>query len=651
MGRHLRTPGMALLTLGCAWVVTACAEDWLPIAPDELKLAAEPAAPGASAIYLYSQVDRNDNDPSERNYERIKILTEDGRKYADIEIPYLKGTESVGDIRARTIRPDGTILNFDGKVFDKTIVKARGVKYFAKTFAIPDVQVGSIIEYRYRHDLASGYVFNSHWILSQELYTRKAKFTLRAYGQYALTWSWPLGLPEGTKAPEEHNGTIELETANVPAFVEEDDMPPANELKYRVDFIYSDESPGKDVNAFWKRFGKQSYRRVNDFIDERRTLGQAVTQIVAAGDPPLVKLQKLYARSQQIRNVSYEHDKTEQETKREDLRAVRTSADVWNRGYGDGLQVTWLFLGLARAAGFQADPVLVSARDQYFFNARVMNSAQLNTNVVRVKLDDKDLFLDPGAAYTPFGMLPWSETAVKGLRLDKDGGDWLAMPLPAAGDSRVERHASLQLSADGELQGKLTVTYSGLEAAWRRANERDDDDTERRQFLEDQVKYAVPIGSNVKLTNTPDWSSSAPTLVAEYDLRVPGFAESAGRRLLMSVGLFGNAEKHMFERAARVHPLYFEFPYQHDDDIAIELPAGWQVSSTPSKQAKEGDVLAFSSAVDQSGSTLHLRRSLTVNIMLVQVKYYDAVRGFFQTLRASDEQQIVLTQDKEAEKH
>ena len=54
------------------------------------------------------------------------------------------------DIHARTIHPDGSIVNFDGKIVEKTTAKANGLQYVAKTFTLPDVRPGSIIEYRYR---------------------------------------------------------------------------------------------------------------------------------------------------------------------------------------------------------------------------------------------------------------------------------------------------------------------------------------------------------------------------------------------------------------------------------------------------------------------------------------------------------------------
>ena len=63
-----------------------------PVSPDELKMTSEPQAPGAPAIILYRQVDRDDSGiiTHEDDYFRIKILTEEGRKHADVEIPFLK---------------------------------------------------------------------------------------------------------------------------------------------------------------------------------------------------------------------------------------------------------------------------------------------------------------------------------------------------------------------------------------------------------------------------------------------------------------------------------------------------------------------------------------------------------------------------------
>jgi Domain of Unknown Function with PDB structure (DUF3857) len=623
-----------------------------PVSQEELRMTSEPQAPGAPAIILFRQVDRDDSGLTahEDNYVRIKILTEEGRKYADVEIPFFKENgNNIVNIRARTIRPDGSIANFEGKAFEKSIAKAQGLKYMAKTFTLPDVQVGSIIEYYYTLDLAEHYIFDSHWILSDELFTKRAKFSLKPYtndySPVGVRWSWHL-LPAGTSEPQAGpDHIVRLEVNNIPAFHTEDYMPPENELKSRVDFSYSEETFEKDPTQFWKKTGKKLNDRVESFVGKRKAMEEAVAQIVSPNDSPEVKLQKIYTRAQQIRNTSYEVRKTEQEQKRAKEKEAGNVEELWKRGYGNGSDITWLFLALVRAARFEAYAVMASDRRNYFFNPNLMDRTRLDANLVLVKVNGKDVYFDPGAAFTPFGMLEWPETGVQGLRLDKDGGTWVRTMLPDSSASRVERHADLTISNEtGGLEGKLTVTFTGLEAMQRRVEERNEDEADRKKLLEDQAKEYIPAASEVELTNKPDWSSSSAPLVAEYKLKIPGWVSGAGRRVLLPVGIFSASEKHVFDHAERTHPIYFRFPFEKLDDVTITLPPGWQVNSLPPEPDEGGDgaPVGYTLKVENNKQTLHLTRKLRVDLLLLETKYYPTLRNFFQVVRKGDEQQIVM---------
>jgi hypothetical protein len=486
------------------------------------------------------------------------------------------------------------------------------------------------------------YFKEAHWILAEELYTRRAKFSLKPISSFLIRWSWPVGLPQGTSPPTDEHGMIHLETQNVPAFQIEDYMPPGNELKMRVDFVYSEGNDEKDPDKFWKNEGKSQFQRVEDFVGKRKAMEQAVAQIVGPNDSAETKLQKIYARVQQLRNTLFEAEKTEQEQKREKRKDTNNVEDVWKNGYGSGRQLTWLYLGLVRAAGLEAYPVLVSRRDEYFFKSAYMNPSQLNDNVVLVKLNGADIYCDPGTPFTPYGLLPWAETATAGLRLDKQGGSWVKTSLPPGSTSLITRKADMKLTDTGSLEGKLTVTFSGLEAVWRRLEERNQDETNRKKFLEDQIREYIPVGIEVDLTNKPDWGASSQTLVAEYDLKVPGWASGAGRRALLPVGLFGGPEKHVFEHANRVHPIYFHYPSNKVDDVTIELPLGWQVSNLPPLQNLDAKAALYSLKAENNKGALHLTRQVNLELLLVDLKSYPTLRNFFQTVRTGDEQQIVL---------
>jgi len=623
---------------------TASADDWQPISPEELKMTSLPEAPGAPAVILYRQVDRDDGRSAhEFNYVRIKILTEEGRKYANVEIPFFKETGTVLGIKARSIRADGSIAQFDGKVYEQTIVKAKGFKYLAKTFTLPDVQIGSIIEYHYMTDYNEAYVYDSNWVLSNELFTRHAKFSLKPNPDFALRWNWPEGLPAGTQPPKEDHGTIRMDAQNIPAFLVEDFMPPENEMKFRVDFIYSEEtSLEKDPAKFWKAESKKQNDKVENFVNKKKAMEQTVAQIVAGADSQDAKLRKIYAKVQQLRNLNYENEKSQQEQKREKQKEVTNVEDLLKRGYGNGTQITWLFMALARAAGFDASPVLVARRSDHFFKAIVMNARQLNDNLVLVKLDGKDLYFDPGTAFTPYGMLPWWETSVSGLRLGKDGGGWVETPLNDETQSKIERKTELKLDSEGTLTGKLTVTYWGSDAQSLRIEERIEDETSRKKLLEDMVRETIPAAIEVDLVNNPDWSSSSPSLQTEYSLKVPGWVAGAGKRALLPVGLFSSPEKSIFEHSGRVHPVYFHYPYRKIDDITIELPLGWKVASLAKSVDRDVKAAAYTMKSEDNSGSLHLTRLLRSDLVMVPPNSYGALRAFFQVVRTGDEEQVVL---------
>ena len=625
-----------------------------PPSPDELKMTSEPLAPGAPAVILFRQVDRDDNiyTPHEDDYFRIKILTEEGRKYADVEIPFFKENFDVVNVRARTIRPDGSTKDFDGKVFEKSLVKGRfegrQEKYLAKTFTLPDVEVGSIIEYYYTIDFHDYALFDSHWFLSHELFTKKAAFSLKPfvgggmYPNYTVRWSWS-NLPVGTTPPKEGaRGIIQMETSNIPAFPTEDYMPPADELKSRVDFIYEEGFGGKDQASYWRDLGKKRNSQLESFVGKQKEMQEAVTQIVSPSDPPEVKLRKIYDRVQKLRNTSFEVEKTEQQQKREKEKPAENVEDVWKRGYGNGIQLTWLFLALARAAGFEAYGCWVSGRNEYFFNHITMQGEKLNSNVVLVKLNGKELYLDPGGAFTPFGLLVWYETGVPGLKLDRDGGSWIVTTLPQPSESRIEKVAKLTLSDTGDLEGQLTITYTGLEAASRRVEERHADEVARKKYLEDHAISAIGAAGEAELTNQPDWTSSESPLVAEFKLKVPGWASNAGSRAMIPAAVFTAGEKSTFEHTNRVHPIYFRFPHEKVDDITIQLPPGWRVGSIPKAQETDAHVVHYQMKVDANPSSLHLTRKVSIDLMLLEVKYYPALRNFFQLVRSGDGAQIFL---------
>lgn len=146
--------------------------DWPAVNPDDLKMTSIKEQPGAPAVVLDREEIDDDMNNVQSVYERIKILTDAGREYANVEIPYSRRGFSITGVSGQTIHADGSIVPFTGKPFDKTVIKGGGIRINEKSFTLPDVQVGSIIDYKYSLRYEDHMLLPPEWEVQTDLFQR-----------------------------------------------------------------------------------------------------------------------------------------------------------------------------------------------------------------------------------------------------------------------------------------------------------------------------------------------------------------------------------------------------------------------------------------------------------------------------------------------
>ncbi len=633
------------------------AEGWPPISKEEWALNDDPTSPGASALILYREVTTDDVGAVETHRYRIKILTDEGKKYGDVEIPYLEKLYRIDGIRARTVQRDGTAVEFSGEVFDKLVAKAKKVRFQAKAFTLAGVRPGSIIEYSYQicwHEkfpdvlkhperyiiTASDTMLTAQWIIPEDLFTRRARFSLRPLPLARLVWD-AMGLPKDTRPQNQSDGSVLLELTNVPAFTEERFMPPERMLKARVDFLYVI-GAGDDPSLFWRSEGKQRASSFEKFIGDSKNVKRVVNESVAPGDSPESRLRKLYTRAQQIRFVSFEPGKTEKEERRENLKENKNAEDVLKHGYAFANEINLLFVALARAAGFDSAPVLVTARDRAFFQKNLLDRSQLSAMLAWVKAGRKDYYFDPATRFCPYSLLPWNETATGGIRVEKDSTLFVETPNPRSEDAVVERKASLQLDGEDGLRGQLQVRFRGHEALQHRLENRDRDEAGRRKALEDEVKGWLPAGSTVELRSVSKWDEAAESLDADFVLNIANYGAATRRRLLLPLAVFESMAVDAFQSSRRVHPVYFPYPYQELDEVSLQLPADRKVEALPAPRSQTALFGSYKASYENQAGSIKFQRRVVMDGTFFKVEEYPQLRAFFDSVRAGDEEPVVL---------
>jgi Domain of Unknown Function with PDB structure (DUF3857) len=621
-------------------------DDWLPVPAADLALKDNAASPGANAMMLYRESDMDSKESSVLEYVRIKIFTQEGTKQADVEIPFLKQQTDIRDVRARTIQPDGSIVKFDGKVFEKTIVKGSGFKYLAKTFTLPDVHPGSIIEYKYREQGDPHYYVDESWVITNSLFTRDARFSIKpdiSSSLLALQYR-QVGLPNGAIPVKQGNGTYVMDVHNILGLEDEEYMPPERALQVRVDFYYkslsdpSNETPPQ----FWNRKGKQRAEELDRFVNKKGALESDLSRTVAPSDTPEAKLRKIYARVQTIRNLSVEDWKTEKEEKQEQIKSNFSVEDVFKHNYATSRQMNYAFIGLARTAGYSAAEVQVAARSVNFFTPEILDPSQLTAAVVWVHAGTQDYYLDPSASSYPFGILPWYETSTRGLRCTKQGGEIITIPAAPPDQSTIVRHSDLILDADGQATGKLNVDFTGSAAAWRREQSHSADAAGHTKTIGDEIKSWLPSGSAVDRVAITNWDKNELPLHVECAVKIPGLGTDAGRRMLVPASVFQAHQPASFQPERRRYPVYIRSPYQEIDDAKLTVPDGYKIESIPVAQHLKPGIISYEISAVQQANVIEVKRLLVIDGLMFPVKNYPALRNFFNLVKSNDETQIVL---------
>jgi hypothetical protein len=643
-------------------------EDWLPVTPQDLQYKEVPGYKGASAVRLYYAQYINDNTASCFFYQRIKILNEKalagGNSYADVEIPILTlgdFVEDITDLKARTIKPDGSIVEFNGKPFDKVVFKGRGVKFAVKAFSMPDVSVGSIIEYKYRAILNIPALIDlkipvrDSWDIQSDLFTVKenlyyqpdtgARFQSSARVQFESGGERisrvMLNMKDIKEKLRENGLDVALDVNNVPPFEAEEFMPPENNFKPTVIFFTG--SRGKvDVDKEWLEIGKVYFDFYERIMGADHGVKEAAMKAIGEETDPAMKLRKIYERVQQLRNLTFERSRTTEERKAEHIQKNNNVADVLAHGYGNSEELTVLFVAMARSAGFDASVVMVPDRKRQFFVRDWTSRFQIDNRIAAVNLNGKDIYLEPGTRFCPFGMVRWNHTEIDALKLDRKGGTFIKAPSMSYDKSVTSRNATVTLSEDGTLKGSVVLEFKGAEALEHRLDALDRDEAGRKRDLEDELKAWLPAGSVVKMGASQGWDDSDTPLVARFDVEVPNYATTAGKRLLIPAFLFQLKQNQAFAHSQRKYPIYFPYPFTDNDVVTMKVPGGFTLESVPQPEDAKLAYARYQNVSNFDGLQLVTQRKLAFNAIYLPLERYSELKTFFGKVQTGDEQQAVL---------
>ena len=622
-------------------------EEWRPVDPAELSLKSPVVEPNADAEAIFWDIridDAGENDLVLNHYVRIKIFTERGRdEHSKIDIPYLGGTK-IKDVAARTIKPDGTIIELAKEdIIEKVVVKVSGLKLRTKTFAFPGIEPGAIIEYKWKEVASNTSAHNMRLQFQRDIPVqsityhikppREAFFDVRAFNM------------EKFQFHKEKDGFQTTTVTKMPAFHEEPLMPPEDSVRAWAMVRYSGTFAMLSSYYFLANsiyIGFQPFMKVDDQIKKK------AIEITVDAKTPEEKIQKIFEFCRaSIKNTNDKNSGFSDE-QLEKLKENKKPSDTLKRGVGPGIDINLLFAALANAAGFETRVALLPDRGRRIFDRNELIPGALRPSNIAVKVGEGWKFFDPGLPYIAQGMLRWQEEGVEALLAD-ERPTWVTTPMTPADKSKEKHIADLRLDENGTLEGDITVEYSGHLAVERKIFNEDDSPEQREENLKESVKSRLSSAelSNIVIENATDASKP---FVYKYHVRVPDYAQRTGKRLFFQPAYFHKGIGALFSAGTRRYPIYFHFPWSEEDVITIALPKGYALDSPDRPNPIAAGAICkheVKMAITKDETKFIYNRSFFFggnDSVLFPVRTYEQMKRLFDEVHKADNHMITLKQ-------
>ena len=646
------------LTLLTPVSIRANYDDWKPIDTGELALKTPAVDKDADAEALFWEV-KIDDDPEGdlifNHYIRIKVFTDRGKEsQSKIDIPFgnFGGEIKIRDIAARTIKGDGSIVELKKEdVFERTIVRTSGLRVKAKSFAMPSVEPGCIIEYRWREVRVKRSANNIRLQFQRDIPVKRVDYLVKPLALESASFA-SITL-HGRPSPfvKDKGGFYRTTMTDMPAVVDEARMPPEDQIKTWMLVFYS-EGTKLDGKKFWLEYGKTFYDATKSLIKPNDEVKQMAASLTADAKSADEKLQKLFefCRSK-ITNTSNDASGLTADDRKK-LKDNKTPGDTLKRGTGTGGDIDFLFAALASSIGFDARIALGSDRGDIFFDEEIQqipNDYFLRPTNIAVNVEGTWRFFNPGYNYVPFGMLRWQEEATQALITDPKQPVWITTPLADESKSVIKRRAKLKLSEDGALEGEVTIEYTGHSAVERKEDIDDESETEREQALKDELKLQMSAAeiTDIKIENVTD---HVKPLVYSFKMKFPGYAQRTGKRLFLQPAFFQHGIGPLFASTNRRYPVYFHYPWSEDDVVEINLPEGFALDNADAPDSfSAGKISMYSPTLGVTVDKRNLvyKRSFYFGgggNILYPVSSYGQLRTYFDELNKRDSHTVALKQ-------
>lgn len=514
---------------------------------------------------------------------RIKILTDAGLKWAEIEIPYYQEGgiyERVEEFVAYTYNTAGG--NLVETPFNLANSKDEKINefWYVKKIALPDVKKGSVIEYKYK--ISSQYKFNLRdWDFQWRIPVVYSEYMVKMIPFYEYSWllqgasrfasqkSWE------DKGVDRRFGTIQYKDMvhqyvmkNLPAFNDEEYITSINDYIIKLDFQLSKvtQPNGTTINVIttWPDLIKDLLKN-EDFGRYAAKAENLTSKLFSKdqfeGKTPSEKFEMVMNFVK--RNIVW--------NKNNGRYATKSPSDVLKDKFGNSADINLLAAGLLNGSGVEAYPVLISTRQNGKIRDIYPFVQFFDYVLILASVDGKYVVTDATEVLSSNYRIPARCINDRGLIIKKEGVDWVN--LQANRPTELQERIVIS-SVENNQIAEVSLSAVEYDAYYLRCTYGED----KKKIIEKIAGDGIQIVDSSIVVENQDRVKEPYYL--KYKISFP--SERINGKIYISPFLNETISDNPLKQNTRAYPVDMIYPSKRSYHSIINIPDGYKVDFLPS---------------------------------------------------------------------
>lgn len=586
---------------------------------------------------------------------KIKIYKKEGLVWADQKVRFYIGYEKLNEDRLEFSQ--AVTYNLENGSIVKTKLDNQGTfkkkinKYWnEKTITLPNVKVGSIIEYKYvlkTENIVKLPDFEFQYEIPVDYFEYKTEIPEFYVYKTILIGKTPITsdakIAAGSQSFEnEHNQTSTLYFKQVNSLFSGKDISPLilepyvnnienykGSIQYELERIRYPDQPVKDYSLTWEGVASTIFKDENfgKELNQSDFLLEDVRKLLANIESLNERLDIIFKFVQNKMNWNEENG----------YYTDKGVVKAYKEQTGNAAEINFILINMLKVAGVEVNPVLVSTVE----NGIPVYPTRTGFNYViaAAEIDGKQILLDATHKFTSPNILPLNLLNWKGRLIRKDGTSKEIDLYPGL-VSKEFSNTIVKLDASGKIEGKVRVQRTDYDAYSFRVQNADKN---QESYLE---KYEEQLGdlkiSDYAIENKKTNFSNP--IIETFSFSSDNQSEIIGGKIFINPLLFFTRTKNPFTQERRQMGIYFGYPTQEKFNLNLDIPEGYSVESLPKpvRISTEDKAITYVFNISNEGNKIQISCIKEINNSIFAADEYTGLKDIFQKMLASQNEKIVL---------